>query len=248
VTPEPSSPEERAYLESYDPDAFEHPSVAVDVVLLSLRDRELVVGLLERDEHPARGRWALPGGFVRMDESLDAAAARVLDSKAGLRRVFLEQLYTFGEPRRDPRTRVISVAYYALVDTARLSGIEAGALSIGRLRVPWQGEQGGPVTVLDDTGEALPLAFDHADIVATAVKRIRGKLRYTAIGYQLLPETFTLRELQDVHETVLGTSLNKDSFRRRMLASGDIEATGERESAVVHRPAELYRFTRQSAV
>lgn len=248
MTPETPTPEERAYLESYDPGRFDHPSVAVDVVLLSLRERELVVGLLERDEHPARGKWALPGGFVRMDESLDTAAARVLETKAALRRVYLEQLYTFGEPRRDPRTRVISVAYYALADTARLAGIEAGALSFGRLRVPWQGEQGGPVAVLDEAGEPLALAFDHADIVGMAVKRIRGKLQYTAIGYQLLPETFTLRELQDVHETVLGTSLNKDSFRRRMLASGDIEATGERESAVVHRPAELYRFTRQSAV
>lgn len=248
MTPESPTPEERAYLESYDPDEFEHPSVAVDVALLSVRERELVVGLVERGEQPARGKRALPGGFVAMDESLDAAAARVLDTKAGLRGVYLEQLYTFGEPRRDPRTRVISVAYYALVDTRRLPGIEAGALSFGRLRVPWQGERGGPVAVLDDAGDPLALAFDHAEIIATAVKRIRGKLHYTAIGYQLLGETFTLRELQDVHETILGTSLNKDSFRRRMLASGDIEATGERESAVVHRPAELYRFTRQSAV
>ena len=248
MTGESTPAEERAYLQSYDPDAFEHPSVAVDVVLLALRERELLVGLLERGDHPARGKWALPGGFVRMHESLDAAAARVLAGKAALRDVYVEQLYTFGDPGRDPRTRVISVAYYALVDTARLAGIEAGALSFGRLRVPWQGEQGGPVTVLDDAGESLSLAFDHADIISTAVKRIRGKLHYTAIGYQLLAETFTLRELQDVHETVLGTSLNKDSFRRRMLASGDIEATGERESAVVHRPAELYRFTRQSAV
>ncbi|MDX1432240.1 MAG: NUDIX domain-containing protein, partial [Gammaproteobacteria bacterium] len=149
MTPSPPRDDERAFLASYDADRFPHPSVAVDVVLLSLRSRELVVGLLARDEHPQRGKWALPGGFVRMDESLDAAAARVLADKAGLRCVFVEQLYTFGEPRRDPRTRVISVAYYALVSTARLSGIEAGALAFGRLRVPWPGEEGGPVTVLD---------------------------------------------------------------------------------------------------
>lgn len=244
----PHDRHEHDYLERYDPNEFDRPSVAVDVALLGLRERELVVGLIAREEHPARGRWALPGGFVRIDESLDAAAARVLDSKAALRRVFVEQLYTFGEPRRDPRTRVISVAYYALVSTERLTGIDAGALTFGRLSVPWRGEEGGPVSALDESGGALALAFDHGDIISMAVKRIRGKLHYTAIGYQLLPERFTLRELQDVHETILGTSLNKDSFRRRMLASGDIEATGERESAVLHRPAELYRFTRRSAV
>ena len=94
----------------------------------------------------------------------------------------------------------------------------------------------------------MPLAFDHDDIIGMAVKRIRGKLDYAPIGFQLLPEAFTLRALQDVHETILDTDLNKDSFRRRMLASGQLEATGRREAAVEHRPAELYRFTRRSAV
>jgi len=206
------------------------------------------VALVERAEHPAKGRWALPGGFVQMDESLDRAANRVLAEKAGLTDVYLEQLYTFGELARDPRTRVLSVAYYALVDHARLDTGAESSLTFGRIDVPWEGETGGPVEARSQQGPEMPLAFDHADILGMAVKRIRGKLDYTPIGFQLLAETFTLRRLQDVHETILGRTLNKDSFRRRMLASGLLEATGERESEVGHRPAELYRFTKRSAI
>ena len=239
---------EQAFLESYDPTQFEHPSLAVDLVILTVRDGELLVALVRRDEHPDKGTWALPGGFVAMHEGLDAAAARVLETKAGQRTVFLEQLYTFGEPGRDPRTRVVSVSYYALVNTARLEGLDERGVLLGRLRVPWKGESGGPVDVLDDSGQKLATAFDHADIIAMSVKRIRGKLDYAPIGFQLLPATFTLRALQNVHEAILGTVINKDSFRRRMLASGQLKATGKYESAVGHRPAELYRFTRRSAV
>lgn len=239
---------EQAFLERYDPSHFEHPSLAVDVVVLTVRQGELRVALVRRDEHPDKGKWALPGGFVDMQESLDAAAARVLATKAGQRSVFLEQLYTFGEPGRDPRTRVVSVAYYALVNSARLEGLAERNVLLGRLRVPWKGESGGRVEVLDDAGTRLPMAFDHARIVSMSVKRIRGKLDYAPIGFQLLPAAFTLRALQDVHETILGTTINKDSFRRRMLASGQLTATGKQESAVGHRPAALYRFTRRSAV
>ncbi len=170
----------------------------------------------------------------------------------------MEQLYTFGHPERDPRTRVISVAYCALVSAAELEvAVEAGkhaaqgdparGAQLLRLEVPWEGETGGPVHVLGPEGP-LELAFDHADILGMAVKRIRGKLDYTGIGFQLLPAAFTLLELQRVHETVLGRPLNKDSFRRRLLASGQLEATGESEKDVDHRPAELYRLVRRSAV
>jgi 8-oxo-dGTP diphosphatase len=234
---------EEQFLARYDAGAFAHPSVAVDVVLLSAREGELWTLALRREQHPHRGRFALPGVFVGLDESLDAAAQRALLQKAGIRHVFLEQLYTFGAPRRDPRTRVISVAYYALVPELPSHGNAVVAC----VRVPWEGETGGPVE-LDFEREPLPLAFDHADIVGMAVKRLRGKLGYTAVGFQLLPETFTLLDLQRVHETVLGRPLNKDSFRRRMLASGELEATGESERDVDHRPAELYRFVRRSAV
>ncbi len=243
-----TDPEEQEFLARYDAGPFDRPSLAVDVAILTVREGRLEAALVERRELPHKGRWALPGGFVRIDESLDRAAARVLAEKAGLRDVFLEQLYTFGAPGRDPRTRVVSVAYYALVDPARGVGSETHELVFGRIAVPWAGETGGPVEVRGPDGRKRTLAFDHAHILGTAVKRIRGKLDYTPIGFQLLPPTFTLRRLQDVHETILGRGLNKDSFRRRMLASGLLEATGEREREVGHRPAELYRFTKRAAI
>jgi 8-oxo-dGTP diphosphatase len=242
--------DEQSFLEAYDPETFPRPSVAVDVAVVTVVRDRLRVLLYRRPDHPAKGRWSLPGGFVRMDESLDRAAERVLDLKAGLRGVFLEQLYTFGEPGRDPRTRVISVAYYALVDHARIAAAldRAPGASLATLSVPWQGESGGPAEATDDSGRDLPLAFDHAEILGMVVKRLRGKLDYVPIGFQLLPRRFTLRTLQNIHETVLGQRLNKDSFRRRMLASGQLAGTGEREAAVGHRPAELYRFVAESAV
>jgi 8-oxo-dGTP diphosphatase len=134
------------------------------------------------------------------------------------------------------------------VDAARLDGLAERDVVLGRLRVPWKGESGGRVDVMDDAGAKLAMAFDHDRIIAMSIKRIRGKLDYAPIGFQLLPTTFTLRALQDIHEAILGTTINKDSFRRRMLASGQLVATGKQESAVGHRPAALYRFTRRSAV
>lgn len=231
-------------------DSYERPAVTVDVVLLSALGDHLWTLLVNRPTGPFRGRWALPGGFVRMEESLDEAAARVLSEKAGLEDLFVEQLYTFGELDRDPRARVITVAYVALVDWQRFESVstEKSARTVGRIAVPWVGETGGPVDVCDAGGELVQMAFDHEEILGMAVKRLRGKLDYTPIGYQLLPGQFTLRQLQEVHETVMGRPFNKDSFRRRMLASGDLEATGVRQQDVGHRPAELYRFRRRGAV
>jgi 8-oxo-dGTP diphosphatase len=242
--------EEREFLAGYDVSKFERPSVAVDVSLLAVRDGKLVTWLIRREEHPHRGRWSLPGGFVRMRESLNDAAARVLEEKSGVQDVFLEQLYSFGAPDRDPRTRVISIAYYALVDVKRLEPLvsERGdGVSIADLNVPWAEETGGPVEALI-AGREVKLAFDHAHQLGMAVKRLRGKLTYAPIGFQLLPDQFTLRDLQLIHEAVLVRSLNKDSFRRKMLATGQLEATGEYQSDVDHRPAEMYRFSRRSAV
>jgi len=234
----------------HDLDDYERPAVTVDMVLLSAFDDAFWTLLVRRPEPPFRGSWALPGGFVRMEESLDEAAARVLAAKAGLEDLYVEQLYTFGELDRDPRARVITVSYYALVDRARFEAVDAAESDrlVGRITVPWEGETGGPVEVLDADRQPLEVAFDHDEILGMAVKRLRGKLDYTPVGYQLLPERFTLKQLQTVHETVLGRPLNKDSFRRRMLASGDLEATGVRQRDVDHRPAELYRFRRRSAV
>lgn len=244
-TPPPTRPadSEEAFLESYDASLFERPSVTVDVVLITTEGEALRTLLVERAEHPCRGCWTLPGGFVGPEESLEAAAARVLEAKTGLRGIFLEQLYSFGRPDRDPRTRVITVAYYALVAAERLAGRR-----LASILVPWEGEAGGAVEVVGATGKPLKLAFDHGEILGMAVRRLRGKLNYSSIGFQLVPERFTLRQLQAVHETILGHPLNKDSFRRRQLASGALAATGEKERQVGYRPAELYRFIRPVAV
>jgi 8-oxo-dGTP diphosphatase len=245
----PDSKGEAAFLEAYDPGAFEHPSVTVDVVLLTAQEGALLTLVVRRADHPFKGRWALPGGFVHLDEPLEAAALRVLETKCALEKVYLEQLATFGAPKRDPRTRVISVAYYALVDSARFerSRARAGGVTVGKVVVPWSGETGGAAQTIDPAGKSMPLAFDHEEILGVAIKRIRGKLDYTPVGFQLLPERFTLLELQAVHETVLGKTVNKDSFRRRMLTSEQLVPTGEMQSGA-GRPAELYRFLKRSAV
>ncbi|MFK0686659.1 NUDIX hydrolase [Mesorhizobium sp. IMUNJ 23033] len=238
--------DETDFLRGYDPNAFQRPSVTVDLVLLGVRNGKPAVLLLKRDQQPYQGRWALPGGFVGIDETLDAAAERVLREKAGIGHAYLEQLYTFGAVDRDPRMRIISVAYLALLtETAFAAALQAmPALLPAAIQVPWSGEAGGPVSVVSPENGALTLAFDHADILATAVLRLRGKLDYSDVGFALLPELFTLRQLQDVHEAILGTSLNKPAFRRRLLDKGWLAATGAHEAGTAYRPAELYRFQR----
>lgn len=236
---------ESEFLESYDPQDFPRPSVTVDLVLMTVCAGKLAVLLQRRSDHPFKDQWALPGGFVGIDEGLDEAAERVLLNKVGLPASdWLEQLYTFGAPVRDPRMRIITVAYFALLPLEVLTG----ALKIRRdielvsLDVPWSGELGGSVSAQSAEGAVLPLAFDHADILEAAVKRLRGKLDYSTIAFALLPELFTLRDLQDVHEAILGLTLNKPAFRRRMLDKNWIEGTGEREQGTSYRPAELYRL------
>lgn len=234
---------ERDFLEEYSADSFPRPSLAVDVALVTILDGRLRVLLVERPEHPYRRHWQLPGTFVGVDEPLEAAVSRALEEKTSTGRVFTEQLYTFGRPDRDPRTRVISVAYYALIEPRRIE-LDSGGQVLGEIHVPWSGEQGGPVQVSSEA-EALPLAFDHDEIIGMVVTRLRGKLDYAPVGYELLPSEFTLLDLQVVHETIRGKDINKDSFRRRMLASGDLAATGRKQRNVGHRPATLYRMKRR---
>jgi 8-oxo-dGTP diphosphatase len=238
-------PGDAEFLAGYDAGRYVRPSVAVDVVVLTVEHGELRCLLVRRTEPPQQGWWALPGGFIGFDEDLNEAAGRVLATKGGLRGAYLEQLYTFGRPDRDPRTRVITISYMALVDAGRLAGVPAD-VAVASLEIRWPGERGGPVAARAGA-DRLPLAFDHADIVGLAVKRLRGKLGYAPVGYELLPRQFTLRQLQDIHEAILGRALNKDSFRRRMLAAGQLRATGQREAGVAYRPAELYRFVTAAA-
>lgn len=218
--------------EGYTPPNAERPAVTVDVVIFSLREDDLKVLLIRRAAPPFKGKWAIPGGYVHPDESLDAAALRELEEESGLRDVYLEQLYTFGEPKRDPRGRVITVAYFALVadDVAARAGDDAAEAA-------WR-------SVYD-----LPdLAFDHTEILNYALRRLRYKLEYTSVGFELLPNEFTLTELQTAYEIVLGEKLDKRNFRRRLLEAGVLAETSRyREGEGQGRPARLYRY-RKNAV
>lgn len=200
--------------------------VTVDIVLFTIRDRKLHLLLIKRLAKPFENRYALPGGFVHEDESVDAAATRELREETGVDRVYLEQLYTFGDPKRDPRGRVITVAYYALVPHNQ--SLQAGTDAAD---AAWF-----PVTDLP------PLAFDHRKIVEYAHQRIRNKLDYTNVGFELLPDKFTLTELQLVHETILGESLDKRNFRRKIIQKGIVKPTKEWQQTG-RKPAQLYRFS-----
>ncbi|MEO9132839.1 MAG: NUDIX domain-containing protein [Sphingomonas sp.] len=234
---------ETDFLAGYDPDAFARPSVAVDLVLLTVAEGGLAALLQQRQDHPHKGDWGLPGSFVGIEEGVDDAARRVLATKAGIDTAYLEQLYTFGAPARDPRMRIITIAYFALLpaDVLVTAVQDRSDLAIVPL-VPLSGEQSGRITARRPGQEPLPLAFDHAEILGHAVKRLRRKLDYSQVAFALLPALFTLRALQDVHEAILGTTLGKPAFRRRMLDKGWIEGTGLRESGASFRPAELYRL------
>lgn len=221
------------------------PVVAVDVVVLTVIEQQLRCLLTRRSEVGGGDAWALPGVLVGPDEALDDAAARALRDKAQLTGVFCEQLYTFGAVDRDPRDRVLSVAYLALLPAERLAGtgLVNAASALAVVELPPDDDGDAPrsqLHVTDAQGAEIALAFDHAQIIATAVQRIRGKLDYAAIGYELLPERFPLRDLQRMHETIMGRPLNTDSFRRRILQSGRVTATGVRETGTTYRPAELY--------
>ena len=211
----------------YDPSKYDRPMVTVDVVMMSLRQRDLQVLLVKRRSWPYEGMWAIPGGFVNIDESLEAAAKRELQEETGVQDVYLEQLYTFGDPGRDPRSRVITVVYFALIDSERLQVRAADdAMDVG-----WFSVYNLP-----------PLAFDHAEILQYALNRLRGKLDYTTIAFNLLPEQFTLRELQRVYEIILHRKLDKRNFRKKILATGILQDTGAKKMEGTHRPARLYRF------
>ena len=206
---------------------YPRPALTVDCVVFGFDEGELKVLLIERGLQPFKGRWALPGGFVRVDETLDVAALRELSEEAGLKNVFLEQLYTFGAPHRDPRERVVSVAYYALV---KLADYETKAAT-DAVAARW-------FTV----AKVPKLAFDHGEILATALARLRGKLRYQPIGFELLPPKFALSQLQHLYETILGVELDKRNFRKKLLGFELLVPLAEKQREGAHRPAQLYRF------
>lgn len=213
--------------------AYPHPAVTADVALFTIQDERLQVLLIRRAQAPFSGAWALPGGFVEPEECLEDCALRELREETGVAGVYLEQLYTFGNPARDPRERVISVAYYGL---APVSSID-----------PQAGSDAGQVGWFD-VDELPELAFDHVDIVAKARERLRAKLDYSTIAFQFMPKKFTLSELQAVYQTILGEVLDKRNFRKRVIALGLVKPTGDQRRDGKHRPAALYRASHPNRV
>ena len=211
------------------PQAYEYPRAAltVDCVVFGMDDEDLKVMLIQRGLPPFEGEWALPGGFVRVEETVDEAARRELEEETGLNDVFLEQLYTFGAVERDPRERVVSVAYFALVN-----------LVDHRVQAATDARQAAWFPVHD----VPSLACDHDDILDVALGRLRGKLSYQPIGFELLPKRFALSRLQHLYEVVLERELDKRNFRKKVLATGLLVETNEVQQDVAHRAARLYRF------
>lgn len=283
-------PTEAEFLRSYDPSKYERPSVTVDMVIFTVTDREqknyrklpekdLKVLLIKRGGHPYRGAWALPGGFVNPDENLHQAAARELAEETGIRDVYMEQLYTWGDPDRDPRTRVISCSYMALVDSADIrlrAGDDADDARwftiVKRLQHEKRAEESGSIvrnrqfalTLTSDememnaeiektittTGKLQiedeqivqpgKLAFDHARIISYALDRLRNKIEHTNIAFHLVPERFTLTQLQQVYDTILDREELKASFRRKI--EGKVIETDQFADSSGHRPSKLYRM------
>jgi 8-oxo-dGTP diphosphatase len=211
---------------------YEYPRAAltVDCVVFGLDESELRVMLIERDLEPFAGKWALPGGFVRVDETVEEAARRELQEETGLDKIYLEQLYTFGDLDRDPRERVITVAWYALV---RLSEHRVKAATDAR-NAAWFGLHDLPA-----------LAFDHDRILETAYERLQNKIRYQPIGFELLPRKFTLTQLQSLYEIILDRRLDKRNFRKKILSMDILQELDEVETDVSHRAARLYKFNKQ---
>jgi len=212
---------------------FARHAVAVDIVLFTIQGGTLKVLLVKRQQAPHRGDWALPGGIVAADESVDAAALRELQEETNIGNIYLEQLYTFGDTNRDPRGRVVTIAYYALVNWQQFQLKARHRVS----QADWF-----PVKRLPE------LAFDHRRIVDYALERLQSKINYTTIGFQLLPREFTLTELQGAYEVILGQRLDKRNFRRKMLQLNVLEGTKEFKAHGRQRPARLYTFTKPRVV
>lgn len=282
---------EEEFLARYDASMYERPSVTVDMLIFTvlnkestdnrrLPDKDLGVLMIRRSDHPCIGQWALPGGFVEMDENLDQAAQRELQEETGIENLYMEQLYTFGDVGRDPRTRIISTSYMTLVDYESLGHIQAGsdAQDVGWFKIDFTLThdnktilQNGSIREqqyrleLDNSEETIRailkkvntisgrvskssweivetngIAFDHAKIIACGMERLRNKIEYTDIAFNLMPERFTLSELQQVYEVILGKELLKANFRRKI--SELVIETNESTKDKAHRPSKLYRF------
>ncbi|MBS5949405.1 MAG: NUDIX domain-containing protein [Clostridium sp.] len=278
---------EEEFLKQYNSTIYEKPSLTVDMLIFTVMEEEkenyrklaeksLKILLVKRGNHPDMGKWALPGGFVLTDESLDDAALRVLRKETNIENIYMEQLYTWGEVNRDPRTRVISSSYMALVDSSSLSikagnneedarwfNIEYNLLSENSLGLEngdsfeeileiklWNNseELSAKIRVIENFDgrvrreiiESVGLAFDHGKFIEYGISRLRNKVEYTSLAFNLMPELFTLTELQKVYEIIQGKELLAAAFRRKI--SNMVVETNEFTKDVGHRPSKLFRY------
>ena len=247
----PSTEEEKRFLETYDPGKYEKPSVTADIVIFTISDdNELSLLLIKRGDYPYKGKWAIPGGFVGMQESVDDAALRELQGETSIAGVSVEQFGTFGEVDRDPRMRVISVAYMAFVPKSMLdysAGDDAADAQLFKIKIDLDGIA---FENWDHSFTDRDLAFDHADVIKTAIKRLRNRIDYTEDAFKFLKDdqNFTIYELKRIYETVKGTKLDTGNFRRFFFRdyvdSGKVHPTGESIKLAGHRDAALYRKVR----
>jgi len=282
---------EQEFLAAYNPEKYERPSITVDTLLFTvtdqekgnyrkLADKELKILMIKRGKHPFKGQWALPGGFVQIDESLEQAAARELKEETNIDNIYMEQLYTWGDVQRDPRMRVISTSYIGLADSKSLiikadddaddatwftvkcklyeerkvstpdgykleklynlilSGEDENVLNAAIRKVKVIEDKN--CKIYQEIVQSNEIAFDHAKIIAYAIERLRTKIEYTDIAFNLMPELFTLTELQQVYEVILDTELLKANFRRK--TSHMVIETNEYTKDAGHRPSKLFRF------
>lgn len=210
---------------------YEYPRLALttDCIIFGFDEVELKVLLIERGIEPYKGQWAFPGGFVRLDETTEEGAKRELSEETGLKDVFIEQLYTFSDINRDPRGRTVSVAYYALVNLNGHSAIAGDDAA----KAQWFSVKNIP-----------PLAFDHEQIFRMAIYRLKAKIRYQPIGFELLPQKFTLRDLQHLYEVILEIKLDKRNFRKKIQKMDLLVALDEKQTNVAHKAAKLYKFNK----
>lgn len=206
---------------------YQKPSVTVDIIIFTIKENDLKVLLVKRGVEPFKEMWAIPGGFIKINESLEQAAKRELQEETGVKDVYLEQLYTFGDVNRDPRERVITVAYFALINSEKV-----------KLKATTDVKEAKWFSVFK-----LPkLAFDHEKILNYAIKRLRWKFEYTTIAFSLLPKKFTLTRVQQIYEIIFNKKFDKRNFRKKILGLNLVKPTKETEKRVSHRPPKLYSF------
>lgn len=209
---------------------YKNPSLAVDLIVFGYYEGELSVLLLNRKERPFKNEWTLPGGFVHITDTFHDTCLRILQTKLGINEVYLEQLYSFDEPGRDPRARVISVAYYALINPTKFQ-IAAGVMAND---VKWF-----PVNKIPRLG------FDHADIFNVALARLQSKIQYHPAGFELLDELFTMSELHRLYEVITGLTIDRRNFARKILAAEYVINTGTKREGSQNRHPELFRFNKK---